>query len=150
MNNSIFFDDALLEKRIDIFYGYGNYQGKYWFIGMEEAGRGFKDVNHRINIWAKREEKEIDDVAEYHIDMGWPEGFQAGAPIQPTWKGLIRTVLTAKGQEILSKEDIRQYQIEELGREQKETCLLELLPLPSPSINDWIRNVECRNKTLHI
>ncbi|WP_414575733.1 hypothetical protein [Anabaena sp. CCY 9402-a] len=60
MNNSDFFDDALLEKRIETFYGYGNYQGKYWFIGMEEAGGDFQDVNHRINIWANRGKKEIE------------------------------------------------------------------------------------------
>jgi hypothetical protein len=48
---------------------------------------------------------------------------------------------------------IRDYQIYELGRKDKETCLLELLPLPSPSVNDWIYGKHsylpylcCRNK----
>ncbi|WP_427161592.1 hypothetical protein ACQFX9_08560 [Aliinostoc sp. HNIBRCY26] len=138
MNDEDRFDDQLLEKRIETFYGYGNYQGKYWFIGMEEAGGDFKDVNHRINIWVNRGKKEIDDVAEYHIDMGWPEGFQKGAPIQPTWKGLIRTVLSAEGNENITRENIREYQISQLGRENKATCLLELFPLPSPSLYHWI------------
>ncbi|MGH1395703.1 MAG: hypothetical protein ACRAVC_16995, partial [Trichormus sp.] len=138
MDQQDYFDDELLEKRIETFYGYGNYQGKDWFIGMEEAGGDFEDVKHRINIWAKREEKEIDDVAEYHIKMGWPEGFQEGAAIQPTWKGLIRIVLSAEEKENITRENIRQYQIHQLGREEKETCLLELFPLPSPSIKDWI------------
>ncbi|BAY34333.1 hypothetical protein NIES2107_62380 [Nostoc carneum NIES-2107] len=44
MNNLPFFDDELLEKIIETFYGYGNYQGNYWFIGMEEAGGDFKDI----------------------------------------------------------------------------------------------------------
>ncbi|GBE94660.1 hypothetical protein [Nostoc cycadae] len=140
MNNQNSFDDELLKKRIDTFYGYGNYQGNYWFIGMEEAGGDFKDVNNRINIWDKRGLKEIDDVAEYHIDIGWPSDFQPGAAIQPTWKGLIRIVLSAKGKEKINLEDVRQYQIQELGRKDKETCLLELLPLPAPSLKHWIYN----------
>jgi hypothetical protein len=138
MNNSDFFDDALLEKRIETFYGYGNYQGKYWFIGMEEAGGDFQDVNHRINIWANRGKKEIDDLAEYHIAMGWTAGFEEGAPIQPTWKGLIRTVLSAEAKENIETQNIRKYQIYELGRENQATCLLELFPLPSPSLHHWI------------
>jgi len=140
MNKQNSFDDELLKKRIDTFYGYGNYQGNYWFIGMEEAGGDFKDVNNRINIWDKRGLKEIDDVAEYHIDIGWPSGFQPGAAIQSTWKGLIRIVLSAKGKKNIDVEDIRQYQIQELGRKNKETCLLELLPLPAPSLKYWIYN----------
>jgi len=138
MNNQEFFDDELLEKRINKFYGYGNYQGNYWFIGMEEAGGDFKDINNRINIWAKRGHREIDDVAEYHIDIGWPADFHSGAAIQPTWKGLIRIVLSAKGKDNINLEDVRQYQINELGRKDNETCLLELFSLPSPSLKHWI------------
>lgn len=138
MDSQYFCNDGLLKKRIDTFYGYGNYEGKYWFIGMEEAGGGFEDINLRINIWSNRGKCEIDDVAEYHIDMGWAAGFEKAAPIQPTWNKLIRIVLSAKGKENITLEDIRQYQISELGRQDKETCLLELLPLPSPSLKDWI------------
>ena len=131
-------NDELLEKRIETFYGYGNYQGKYWFIGMEEAGgEDLENINLRVNTWEKREEKrkekEIDDVAEYHEDMGlWDK------KIQKTWKGLIRITLSANGQYNINTDDVRKYQLDELGRKDKETCLLELFPLPSPSIDDWI------------
>ncbi|UKO95817.1 hypothetical protein [Nostoc sp. UHCC 0870] len=144
MNNSDFFDDALLEKRIETFYGYGNYLGKYWFIGMEEAGGDFEDVKHRINIWAERKEKELDDLAEYHIAMGCAAGFEEGAKLSvPVWRAIMRMVLSAKGQENITVEDIRKYQISELGRKDKETCLLELLPLPSPSRKHWIYGKHC-------
>ncbi|MEH2372129.1 hypothetical protein [Nostoc sp.] len=133
MNNQGFFNDELLEKRVDTFYGYGNYQGNYWFVGMEEAGGDFNDINNRINIWSNRGKQEIEDIAEYHIAMEtWD------AKIQPTWKGLIRIILSAKGRENIDREDVRKYQIDELGRKDKETCLLELLPLPSPSLKHWI------------
>jgi hypothetical protein len=31
-------NDQLLSHFMQTFYGYGNYQGDYWFIGMEEGG----------------------------------------------------------------------------------------------------------------
>ena len=125
MDSQQLLNDELLEKRIEKFYGYGNYEGKYWFIGMEEAGDGsFKDTDQRINLWGKREQREIDDIAEYHIEMGWPQGFQTGAKLDvPVWRAIMRMVLTAKGKENINKEDIRDYQIKELGRKNKETCL---------------------------
>jgi hypothetical protein len=130
-----FFNDDLLKERVDVFFGYGNYKGNYWFIGMEERGEDFQDINKRINIWSNRGKCEIDDVAEYHIDMGtWDER------IQPTWNKLIRIVLSAKEKENIDLEDVRQYQINELGRKDKESCLLELFPLPSRSLKDWIFN----------
>ncbi|WP_066376885.1 hypothetical protein [Anabaena sp. CA = ATCC 33047] len=138
MNCEDLLNDDLFRERIEKFYGYGNYQGKCWFIGMEEAGGDCRDINLRIKIWEDRGKKEIDDVAEYHIDMGWAAGFKPGAAIQPTWKGLIRILLSAEGRENITVEDVRKYQISELGRKDKDTCLLELLPLPSPSLNDWI------------
>ena len=32
------FDDQVLDEFAHQFYGYGNYDGRYWFIGMEEGG----------------------------------------------------------------------------------------------------------------
>lgn len=133
MLSQYFFNDELLKERVDAFYGYGNYEGHYWFIGMEERGEDFQDIEKRINIWSNRGKCEIDDVAEYHIDMEtWD------ARIQPTWNKLIRIVLSAKGTGNIDIEDVRQYQINELARKYKETCLLELLPLPSPSLKHWV------------
>jgi hypothetical protein len=133
MNNSDFFNDELLEKLIATFYGYGNLQGKYWLIGMEEAGVNFEDINNRVNIWSQRGQQEIEDVAEYNIDVGaWDK------KLQPTWNKLIRIVLSARGKENINTGDVLTYQMEELGRKDKETCLLELLPLPSPSLDHWI------------
>lgn len=65
------FDDVLLEDFMDRFYGYGNYQGDYWFIGMEEGGgSSFEDIDKRLKTWKKRGRRELEDVAEYHIEMG--------------------------------------------------------------------------------
>jgi hypothetical protein len=145
MNSQNFFNDELLEKRVDTFYGYGNYQGKYWFIGMEEAGGGFKDIDNRINKWSDRGKQEIEDIAEYHEAIGYPESFQEGAKLDvPVWRAIIRVVLSAKVKKNIALEDVRKYQIYELGRKDKETCLLDLLPLPSPSLRHWIYSQHSR------
>jgi hypothetical protein len=60
----------------------------------------------------------------------------ANPPIQRTWGRLIRAVLHANGQEV-SNNTIRQYQRHKLGRPGGETCLIELMPLPAPGINNW-------------
>jgi len=134
-----FFDDNILEKIVHKFYGYGNYQGSYWFIGMEEAGGDFQEINNRINIWSDRGEQEIEDIAEFHKAIGYGASFEANANLDvPVWNKIIRILLSAKGQENIDIEDVRKYQINELGRNDKETCLLELLPLPSPSLKHWI------------
>lgn len=135
MSSQDFFDDQLLESMINTFYGYGNYQGDYWFIGMEESGGDFETINQRINIWSKRGQQEIEDLAAYHLAMEtWGEN------IQPTWKGLIRILLSAKGYKNINTKHILEYQLNSLGRKSKETCLLELFPLPSPSIRHWLYN----------
>ncbi|MHC5743477.1 MAG: hypothetical protein ACYTXT_16445 [Nostoc sp.] len=137
-----FFNDEFLEQRVDTFYGYGNYQGSYWFIGMEEGGgEDFQDINNRINIWSNRGNHEIEDIAEYHESIGYGASFKPGAKLDvPVWRTLIRIILSAKGNDNIDLEDIRKYQIEKLGRKDKETCLLELFPLPSPSRKYWIYN----------
>ncbi|MDZ8238028.1 MAG: hypothetical protein RMZ69_12770 [Nostoc sp. ChiQUE01a] len=134
-----FFDDKILEKRVNRFYGYGNYQGSYWFIGMEEAGGDFEEINNKINIWSDRGEQEIEDLAEFHEAIGYGASFEANANLDvPVWNKVIRILLSVKGQQNIDIEDVRNYQISQLGRRSQETCLLELLPLPSPSLNHWI------------
>ncbi|MEH1821042.1 MAG: hypothetical protein V7L31_18510 [Nostoc sp.] len=138
-----FFNDEFLEERVDTFYGYGNYKGNYWFIGMEERGEDFQDIEKRINIWSNRGRCEIDDVAEYHEAIGYGASFQPGAKAKldvPVWRSIIRIVLSAKGTENIHIKDVREYQTNELGRKDKETCLLELFTLPSLSRKYWIYN----------
>lgn len=78
-----------------------------------------------------------EDVAKYHEAIGVTNLFSKGARLQNTCQQLIRILLAATGQKF-NIDDVRNYQINELGRSDKNTCLLELLPLPSPSSQDWI------------
>jgi hypothetical protein len=131
-------NDQLLEAFINGFYGFGNYQASYWFIGMEEGGADTpKKIADQLEIWDKWGRKELLDVAEYAHEMNITRWYGDDPKLQPTWKHLIRIVLTAKGQPF-DRDKMRQYQKNEFGTKNGDTCLLELLPLPAPSIASWL------------
>lgn len=130
-------DDLLLVDYMSRFFGYGNYQGTYWFIGMEEGGGDtFTEVSNRLSVWNKRGRHKVEDIADYHIDLGIPHWFNGNARLQPTWAKLIRVLLSTEGQPP-AKEEVRDYQRRWWARRTGKVCLLELLPLPSPSTRQW-------------
>ena len=142
-------DDNLLAEFAKTFYGYGNYDGHYWFVGMEEGGgNSSEEIAARLSVWNKRGRQELEDVAEFHRKISVGKYFEsppARAELQPTWNKLIRILLSAEGKLLSDKEDeaqterVREYQRTSLGRTQGESCLIELLPLPSRSTRkkDW-------------
>lgn len=122
------------------FYGYGNYKGDFWFIGMEEHCRdSFEEVQNRLNVWQKRGKHELEDVAGYHTELGIPEPFRDKKPtLQPTWSKLIQVLLTAQTGMPPDQEEVRAYQQRLWARHKGNECLLELFPLPSPSTKHWL------------
>ena len=133
---------ALIEQFMKTFYGYGNLNGKYWFIGMEEGcGPNWQaDVLPRFVQWDKRGRSEIENLRNFHFDIGITQHWEPvdGRPIklQLTWKRLIETILTANGK-LHAREDIVDYQSQHLGTLEGDICLLELLPLPSPKVREF-------------
>jgi hypothetical protein len=129
------FDDGLLQEYMEGFYGFGNYAGAYWFVGMEEGGgsdAGY--VTRKITDWRDSGRQELQGYSSEH---SWDRWFGPHARLQPTWSRLIRILLSAEGQPV-DREDVRRYQRTQLGRSAGNDCLLELLPLPSPSTGDWL------------
>lgn len=59
--------------------------------------------------------------------------------IQRTWRGMCYTMLCLENKEP-SRENIRQYQAEMLGRSSGNTLLLELMPIPKPKLSNWDYN----------
>lgn len=132
------FDDALLERFIHQFYGYGNYQSDFWLVGMEEGGGNSSEaVARRLTTWDKQGRNELEDVAVYHQALGITKLFRDQPVIQRTWGKLIRVLLNATGHHP-TREQIRLFQRDQLGRRNSNHCLLELLPLPSPSTSHWL------------
>ena len=132
------FDDQLLQYFMSTFYGYGSYSGPYWFIGMEEGGGdSVREVSKRLMVWDQRGRHELEDVVEYHLELGITHPFGEKPMLQPTWAKLIRVLLSMEGQ-TPTTEEVRNYQQRLWARNGSNVCLLELLPLPSPSTSHWL------------
>ena len=128
-------DYGLLQAYMEGFYGFGDYAGDYWFVGMEEGGgadAGY--VTRKITDWHDHGREELQ---EFGAEGGWIMWTGTHAKLQTTWSRLIRILLSAEGRPT-GREDVRTYQRTKLGRRSGETCLLELLPLPSPSTGGWL------------
>lgn len=131
-------DDKLLQDFMQGFYGYGSYKALFWFIGMEEGGGGSQEeINQRLANWNTRGHRELEDVADYHRAFGITRHWDEPVKLQPTWNKLIRVLMSIKSLEP-SPSDVKDYQRDHLGRENDETCLLELMPLPSPGTSKWL------------
>jgi hypothetical protein len=135
---SLMLSDRLLEAFINGFYGFGNYGAPYWFVGMEEGGgNSFEAIARQLEIWDRWGRKELLDVAEYAREMDITKWYGDSPRLQPTWKHLMRVALTAEGRPS-DKDTMRQYQKNVWGTTGGDSCLLELLPLPAPSIASWL------------
>ena len=130
--------DNLLVQYMLRFAGYGNLDGDYWMIGLEEGGGNtVEEIERRLAIWEESGQNQLEDLKHYHDKIGVKRWFGSRAKLQPTWNKLIRIIYGIKD---LSPQtdDIREYQRTQLGRFNGETCLTELMPLPSPSSNHWL------------
>jgi hypothetical protein len=131
-------NDDVIESYIEKFYGHGSYQARYWFVGMEFGGGGTAaEVTSRIQGWHDRGCHDLEDLGGPNGVASRSKWFQPPYPLQATWKQLIRVILSAEGQPT-SRQAIRDYQVNRLGREGGDDCILELLPLPSPGLHHWI------------
>jgi hypothetical protein len=132
------FDDQLLQAFMDTFYGFGNYRGRYWFVGMEHGGGGSpEEVARRVATWNNQGRPELVDIVTYSRESGISKWFDDPPKLQPTYKGLIRILLSIEHKRATT-EDLRTYQRSLLGRSGGGTCLPELLPLPSRSTGHWL------------
>jgi len=129
--------EKLLEF-ISTFYGYGDLKSNIWFIGMEEGGGNtLEEVNARIQAWVTDGKNITADIFSIHQAISQTEYFNFPKPkLQRTWAKLIRMQLALEAQTVTS-ELVAEFQAKRLGRLSKNTCLLELLPLPAPNLNSW-------------
>lgn len=124
------------------FYGYGNLKANYWFIGMEEGcGKSWDEhVIPRFKVWDARGRRSLEDAKEYHFALGirefWEASIGRSVKVQRTWRALLKALLTARG-EVVSRDSIADLQANAFAMAGSDTCLLELLPLPSPSIGTF-------------
>ena len=131
-------DDTLVTSFLSGFYGYGSYSADYWFVGIEEGGAGSaEEIVTHLEHWVRRGRRELEDLRDFQVTKGNVDYFTGTPKLQWTWAGLVRIVLGLEGAEA-SVAEVKAYQANNLGRQQGNTCLLELLPLPSPSTGHWL------------
>lgn len=139
---------------LDNFYGYGNWNSNFWFIGMEEGGGNLQNlVNNKINSFYLSGYSHDTLIDNYHFQINcvghpWNEEaikFLGPRPnnkpvkLQRYWAKKIKILLHCHGQNS-DNTTIRNYQANNWGRinlEPMQHAIIELLPLPSPGTNDW-------------
>lgn len=130
-------NDAILADYCATFVGYGQWKAPVWFIGIEEAGghNEFTLAKH-FDTWHVRGRRDLEDAPAFYPNSGNHAWHGGCATLQPTWAQLIRMLLFAQNKPV-SPRHLLDYQRSRLGAQDGETCLLELFPLPSPSVATW-------------
>jgi hypothetical protein len=132
--------EKIIPNYINSFIGYGCPQNKFWFVGMEEGGGDVMDkVHKRWQTWNARGQKQTEDLVDFSMLIGEGRWFQEPYPLQATWRRLIRFFLQYQNPGNYSIDQIRDFQRNQLGRlnDTESPCLFELMPLPSPRIDEW-------------
>jgi len=133
-------DSFSLRDYIATFNGYGDYRAKYWFVGMEEGGgSSLEEITRRFANWETQDKGELSDLVSPQSNSGLSHSARRSTKLQTTWSQLIRIVLASEDKPT-DNASVRAYQQSKLGRVGGETCLLELMPLPSPSAGRWLYN----------
>ncbi len=138
------------------FLGYGDAQGQWWFIGMEEGGGNTcPEVCARIKYWIDHGRRPLLDLADFCRKMGnglerwFPQNGNL-PPLQPTWHCLMIIQLMARDIEGYENADserrkliAKKHQLHHWGRYGSDTCLIEVLPFPSPGNDKFYYMTAC-------
>lgn len=123
------FTDQEVNKLLS-FIGYGDVRANVWFIGMEEGGGDEENLRRRLNF------EKVEDCRDAMEKLGIRDWHWGTQRIQRTWRGMCHIMLVLGGVQP-SREEIRKYQVEMLGRAAGDTLLTELMPIPKPRLNTW-------------
>ena len=116
-------------KKLLVFRGYGNPNGRFWFVGMEEGGGDIESLRIRADKFSN-----LEDLAESHQRFVSHEM----SNLISTWRIMSAIAGRISGvADLWDPEYARNYQVNRLGRTNVETYLTEILPLPKPSLDDW-------------
>lgn len=130
-------DASLLSDYCERFFGFGRWNAPVWLIGIEEAGgHDEAEIKLRLDTWAARSRLALEDALSFYPALGNNAWHGSEAELQPTWQQLIRMLLRTQG-EADTGPALLDYQRRHLGSANGETCVVELLPLPSPRTGIW-------------
>ncbi|MBZ0301544.1 MAG: hypothetical protein K8J31_17490, partial [Anaerolineae bacterium] len=126
------------KDRLLNFIGYGSLQAPIWFLGMEEGTGGSRDPEAiETNIRTRaRHFQPVDDLVETH--QHWDYDIPSQRKFTQVWLWMAKLTRGTQGAaDWPDTENAKHYVRESLGRQDGDTLLTELLPLPSPSMNFW-------------
>jgi hypothetical protein len=117
------------------FIGYGQPRSSIWFVGLEEGIAGQEDSVFWRNVRVRCSFQPIMDLHVAHALLGIDVSCLKRIP--QCWLWMSRIVRANKGApDWSSLIEARTYARSSLGRENNETFLTELSPLPRPELND--------------
>jgi hypothetical protein len=117
-------------------YGYGKWDADYWFIGPEQGMASHEDISRRVDVWTELGERELDDCRVFHERIGELRWHGAKPKLQKTWKQLMLLLMAHTGDCLdlrnpQDKQRLGVYQRDCWGREDGDTCVIELAGLPA-------------------
>jgi len=122
------------------FYGYGSWNSKDWFIGMEEGGKGSASesaIQRRLELWQERGCKDSEIAPEFYEKLGYATQWFGSKPkLQSTWRQLIRVLLHSKKAQV-TNDLVRAYQAQKWGRYECEAAIFEMFALPVGNSQAW-------------
>ena len=133
-------DDAVV-RLAKGWFGYGQWDAKYWFVGMEPGG---EELSANLKMWKALHFTPLVDIPGYP-QSGDADRFSDKSNHQFTWSRLIWLLLAFKGEDATPNKTL-DYQRRILGRADGETALIELSAISTPSSNteearrSWFRD----------
>jgi len=127
MNN---YQRSLAEKS----YGYGHWNAKFWFIGLEERLGSNENSNYknRSDVFEDMNIEGLCDCRDFHFKIEENQWHDNNAILQGTWKRLI-WLFKSYLNEPRDDASLLSYQQTEWGCKKGVTCLTELDGLPFDS-----------------
>jgi len=138
------------------FWGYGNWNSPFWFMGLEEGGgHNLGLVNAKINVFHNRgythrnlidnRTFQVSDVGPEHANEAnvflGPRPNGRRVKLQNDWRPKMKILLGLLNMPN-DNESLRSFQQDHWGRvmaegENLKHAVIELMPLPSPGLNRW-------------
>ncbi len=129
-------------------FGYGRWDARYWFVGMEPGGT---DEIESYEAWMALGGAELIDCKAHHLSSDDPvwRKWHTGPrpPTQPTWRKLILLFLSFEGTPT-DIDAIARFQMEDWGSENGETALIEVSALHAPNLGANVDRLAYRDERI--
>lgn len=127
------------------FLGYGNLNAPVWFIGLQEGLGDMDDEDARANLSARARFEPVMDLHEAHLQLrenGVLMNIEKDPPKTHVWRFMAKIMLARAGSMAWrDRATVKEYVGHKLGRQNGQTFVTELSPIPAGKATDdtWHR-----------